>query len=75
MGFDGKYGKVTLEKKPDVPEHEPLFVLRGQDRLAPGIVRLYGELYLSATGDDEGRRKILKQARLMQLWEPRKVPD
>ena len=74
MGYDGKYGKVTTENKV-IPEDEPIFILRGQDILACNAVREYAELYFNVTGDYEGYRKIVLQARKMELWTTRKIPD
>jgi len=75
MGLDSKYGKVTLEKKPDVPDAEPLFVLRAQDKLASGVVKFYASQYLRATGDEKGNKSILDQAKAMEEWPTKKLPD
>jgi hypothetical protein len=75
MGFDRKYGKVSLEKKPNVPDAEPLFVLRAQDKVAPGVVRFYASLYLRATGDESGYKGIISQAEAMEAWPVKKLPD
>jgi hypothetical protein len=75
MGLDGKYGKVTLENKPDVPDAEPLFVLRAQDKVAPGTVKFYASQYLRATGDEEGYKSIMAQAEAMEKWPVKKLPD
>lgn len=75
MGFDEKYGQITLELKPDAPEDEPFFVLRGQDELAHKAVRLYASLYLNATSNMEGCKRIMKQADAMKKWPVKKLPD
>lgn len=75
MGHDAKYGKVTLEKKPNVPAAEPLFVLRAQDKIAPGVVRFYASQYLRATGDEKGHKSIMEQAEAMEKWPTKKLPD
>lgn len=72
---DSKYGKVTLELKPDAPADEPCFVLRGHDRLAARTVRDYGEKYLEATGDQRGYDSIMLHARRMAVWKVKKLPD
>jgi len=74
MGKDGKYGKVTLERK-KVPDAEPLFVLRAQDKVAPGVVKFYASQYLRATGDKEGYESIMVQAVEMEKWPVKKLPD
>jgi hypothetical protein len=75
MGYDPKYGKITLEKKPDIPDDEPLFVLRGQDKLAAGLVEQYAINRFYATGDLETTQEIMKQADAMRKWPVKKVPD
>lgn len=52
--IDRKYGVVTLERKPDVPEDEPVFVLRAQDILAPAAVRAYANLVEATVPGAEG---------------------
>lgn len=41
--MDSKYGRLVAERK-DIPDDEPLFLLRGQDALAPGAVENYAEM-------------------------------
>jgi len=41
MAISGKYGKVTI---PKVGDHEPVFILRGQDRLAAAAIEMYRAL-------------------------------
>lgn len=38
-----KYGQIVAEFK-DIPEDEPLFLLRGQDALAPQAIEAYASL-------------------------------
>lgn len=75
MPKDPKYGFVALENKQNIPADEPVFVLRGQDHLAPGIVSEYAELYLDATEDLDGYERIKQQARDMYRWPTKKLPD
>ena len=74
MGIDAKYGKVETEKK-DIPETEPVFLIRAQDALAGAIVRYYAILYLSVTNDRPGFNRILAVADSMDGWHYKKVPD
>lgn len=39
---DGKYGRVWTSGK-DIPPDEPVFILRGQDVLAPRAIRAYAD--------------------------------
>jgi len=68
-----KYGRISVEGK-DIPEGEPLFLLRGQDRLAVAAVRYYASL-VSATGDSTSAREIMKCADDMEKWPKKKYPD
>ena len=61
------------------PVDEPLFLLRGQDVLAPEIVRAYAgkvlEGYAFAPNTLEAGGHIMDFADRMEAWEPRKLPD
>ncbi len=64
--------EVTIENKVIDPA-EPLFILRGQDMLAPIVVRLYAEL-LQSHGL-AGASEVKAHAAAMERWQPRKMPD
>lgn len=70
---DTKYGRITVEGK-KIPEGEPLFLLRGQDKLAGAAVRYYASL-VAASGDPSGAREIMKCADDMEKWPNKKYPD
>lgn len=53
---------------------EPLFVLRGQDLLAPVTVMFYAAMRL-ANGDKKGARECERIAADMLRWSDRKMPD
>ena len=61
------------------PADEPLFLLRGQDKLAPCTVKHYAEdIRLSKIPEPTRstmREHILAFADRMEAWEPRKLPD
>ena len=62
------------------PPKEPLFLLRGQDELAPDMVRRYVRLVEEESGafseDREGTiDRLYNLVTRMQQWEPRKLPD
>ncbi len=44
MGYDRKYGRITIEHGEEIPEDEPVVVFRGRDRLLPAILNIYIEL-------------------------------
>ena len=52
-----------------IPEDEPVFLLRGQDRAAPGAVRAYAEILESMGGDPVLVRLSREQAEKMELWQ------
>lgn len=53
-----------------IPSEEPVFLLRAQDVLAPGLLRMYAEQYRILPGaDPEVARLTWEQARLMDLWQ------
>lgn len=62
----------TLET---IPDDEPLFLVRGQDRLAPGLVR-----YWAGAANARGCKPSTAQAAYdcadaMERWTPRKFPE
>lgn len=71
---DGKYGTVTLEKKPDAPADEPCFVLRAQDQLAAETVRYYADAVEDEIGKAEANQ-IRVRADEMEAWPTKKLPD
>jgi len=73
MGQENKYGQVTVERG-TIPPQEPLFILRGQDKLAPIAVRYYAKLREKA-GDSKGAKECLKAAQAMSNWPKKKMPD
>lgn len=52
-----------------IPEDEPVFLLRGQDRAAPGAVRAYAEILESMGGDPVLVRQSRLQAQRMEIWQ------
>lgn len=52
-----------------IPEDEPVFLLRGQDKAAPGAVRAYAEILESMGGDPVLVRLSREQAEKMELWQ------
>jgi hypothetical protein len=73
MAEAGKYGRVKTERK-EIPEDEPVFLLRGQDKLASDAVRMYAALRRAA-GDVSGANHCEAMARIMEAYPNRKMPD
>lgn len=40
MALDGKYGKLDI---PGIPDDEPVFIIRGQDKAAVDAIISYGD--------------------------------
>jgi len=57
-----------------IPEDEPVFLLRGQDKLAWHIVKMYGYC-ASLVGKDDIAKLCKDHARKMRDWPVKKVPD
>lgn len=70
---DTKYGRIIVEGK-NIPEEEPLFLLRGQDWLAPWAVRAY-VLLLRLFGLRKAADQCEAVAVAMEAWPYRKMPD
>jgi hypothetical protein len=54
---------------------EPVFVLRGQDALAPEVVLYWVALAIRHGVPDEKVQEARRWAEEMREWQPRKVPD
>lgn len=68
-----KYGGVKTEKG-DIPEDEPVFILRAQDVFSPTVVRFYATLRASIE-DFDGAKECHDFAEVMEAWPKRKIPD
>jgi len=71
MAVSGKYGKVNI---PRVGDDGPVFILRGQDKLALAAIEMYQALAAShGAGVSQGIRQQIEGFR---NWKgPRKLPD
>jgi hypothetical protein len=79
-----KYGKVIVEGK-NIPEGEPLFILRGQDNLAVDTMRHYISLLewrasLATTpAENERWESMIADCKqivyAMEAWPRKKWPD
>jgi hypothetical protein len=71
MAVSGKYGKIDI---PKIGENEPVFILRGQDMLAQGMVEIYKvitSLHGKAMAED-----LNKEIERFHKWDgKRKMPD
>jgi hypothetical protein len=77
MGHDGKYGQVTTERK-EIPEDEPVIVLRAQDELAVEAIDFYRRRCDEEGAGDEHLAAIDKTAQAFEAWQRdhrTKLPD
>ena len=61
-----------------IPENEPVFLLRGQDRLAPDLLRQWAHRLLENGGSGVMAEMVMKQANAMLDWQDKnkkKLPD
>ncbi len=61
-----------------IPEDEPVFLLRGQDELAPGILIRWAEELLGRGGDPKMAEMVSQHANEMLEWQRThisKLPD
>lgn len=65
-------GKGCLGKAAD---DEPVFILRGQDKLAPALVRWWAAEARKRGLSDEKVKDALTLAAAMEAWPTRKYPD
>jgi hypothetical protein len=78
-------GDETMTKKENIENRfsclnkadldEPIFVLRGQDKLAPVAVRLWAELAAILNCGKEKVYEAREVANKMEIWYNRKYPD
>jgi hypothetical protein len=66
--FESKYGAISAEKTKFL-EREPLFVLRGKDKLANRTVRYYAQVccFLGVTTNNKALVEIGEKAKLVAL--------
>lgn len=58
-----------------IPDNEPVFLLRAQDRLAAGTVAHYAALLATHGLQDNHIHAVLRQAAAMAAWPTKKMPD
>lgn len=79
MGYDRKYGKVTLEKR-EIPDDEPMLVFRGRDRVLVDVIEAYAELARDAGSPPEHIDFVLQTAKEIRDWQQEnpdrvRIPD
>ncbi|HEY4787618.1 MAG TPA: hypothetical protein VIH57_16285 [Bacteroidales bacterium] len=62
------YNKRIIDKEGKIPEDEPVFLLRAQDKYAPSTLRFYARL-LEEDGNIEMAEELRNHARQMIVWQ------
>lgn len=70
MAISGKYGRLSI---PKVGAEEPVFILRGQDRLAETAIEMYRALAASHGRPLAG--SLQKEIKAFKKWPTKKMPD
>ena len=58
-----------------IPDDEPVFLIRGQDKVAPSVLRYWAYLNDEEGGDPEASRLTREQANCMECWPVTKLAD
>ncbi len=58
----------------DLPDNEPLFVLRAQDRFAAGLVRRWVQICAEAGTPDSKLTEAMRLADAMDRWPVKQTP-
>ena len=61
-----------------IPSDEPVFLLRGQDILAPSLLKLWARRLLKKGGDPHMAEIVMNHADAMKTWQrnvKKKLPD
>jgi hypothetical protein len=62
------YTRRIIDRENRIPEDEPAFLLRAQDKYAPSTLRHYAQL-LKENGDTAMAEELLAHARTMLIWQ------
>jgi len=61
-----------------IPEDEPVFLLRGQDKFAPSLLRQWADFMQEEEGGQEMADMVFEHADKMEEWQKEhgsKIPD
>lgn len=63
------YAPIQDPREDGIPDDEPVFLLRGQDRHAPATLRYWADRVEQAGGDPSLAAGAREQAERMQAWQ------
>jgi hypothetical protein len=72
MAIDLKYGHVTI---PGIPDDEPVFILRAQDKFAEETVRYYGSAAAGHGQPMKWAKRVDAARDAIAAWPKKKIPD
>lgn len=75
MRHIGKDYQRIQDPDAHIPEDEPVFILRAQDKLAPDALRHWIEMAKMYGIDKNTINQAEKQLERMAEWEPQGLPD
>jgi hypothetical protein len=58
-----------------IPEDEPVFLIRGQDKAGPETLRYWADNAHLHGASEEIIQRALNQAEAMEAWQTKKTPD
>jgi hypothetical protein len=59
----------------DIPDEEPVFVIRAQDSCGAAAVRRYADLLIAVHANPLMVKSVLEHAEAMDAWPVKKLPD
>ena len=62
------YIRRIIDKEGKIPDDEPVFLLRAQDKYAPATLRYYAKL-LEEDGNKDMAEELYRHAREMIVWQ------
>jgi hypothetical protein len=65
------YNRRIIDREGRIPDDEPVFLLRGQDKHAPGTLRFYAGL-LEESGNIGMAEELRRHAKDMLIWQKSK---
>lgn len=66
MAKDAKYGQIDI---PGVPDDEPVFILRGQDKCTSQTIRQYADCAQRVGSPSEHHSSARRQADAIEEWQ------
>lgn len=69
------YNRRIQDADDSIPDFEPVFLIRGQDRVGAEVVRFWAKRTREEGGDPRLIRKVLRHAKKMEDWPRKKVAD